>query len=557
MLFLVLLRVKTFNYVIGLWPIGALWLAWLAGRWWDRGGRWSRTSAVVLAVLLIGEGGRAVVSALERARLTTPYDWYAAQVARCIPPGSRVLGFQHYWLGLRQFEYRAWLLAFNLADSAPYRPPASIEAALERVDPTIVLIDRHARALFQRDVGFEPPVPPSGCRVRGVPVAPSPRAALCGARSDLRGDGDSTASGGKLPPVRNVRTHAAGGAMTTTVRCPGSHSFVRLPLVPLALVLAAVSLTAAAVPAGRPEDVGLSAERLERINQVVQRAIEAREISGAVTLVSRRGRIAHFEAQGMMDVEHKTPMRKDAIFRIASMTKPVTGVAILMLVEEGKVRLSDPVSRFIPEFKDTKVAIRARHPAAAGWCRSGAAAPEIYTVPASRSITVRDLLTHTSGLASGGAGAREASRAAPGRTTDNLAAHVAKLGAAPLDFQPGTRWAYSALAGIDTLGRIVEVASGLTFDEFLRRRLFEPLGMKDTSFVPAPASLPRVGHAVPGEFPPGWSARRLPAGWRPPRCSPAAAASGLPRRITSSSARCSSTAGNWAACGSSARGPST
>ena len=173
--------------------------------------------------------------------------------------------------------------------------------------------------------------------------------------------------------------------MTTTVRCPGSHSFVRLPLVPLALVLAAVSLTAAAVPAGRPGDVGLSAERLERINQVVQRAIESREISGAVTLVSRRGRIAHFEAQGMMDVEHKTPMRKDAIFRIASMTKPVTGVAILMLVEDGKVRLSDPVSRFIPEFKDTKVAIERDTPRPPGGAGQAPTAPEIYTVPASRS----------------------------------------------------------------------------------------------------------------------------------------------------------------------------
>ena len=106
-------------------------------------------------------------------------------------------------------------------------------------------------------------------------------------------------------------------------------------------------------------------ERLQRINQVVQRAIDAKQIAGAVTVVARRGKVAHFEAQGMMDIEAKTPMRKDAIFRMASMSKPVTGVAIMMLLEEGKVRLNDPVSRFIPEFKDTKVAIAQPAPAAA------------------------------------------------------------------------------------------------------------------------------------------------------------------------------------------------
>ena len=305
---------------------------------------------------------------------------------------------------------------------------------------------------------------------------------------------------------------------------------------------------------GEAGDVGLSAERLERINQVVQRAIEAREISGAVTLVSRRGRIAHFEAQGLMDVEHKTPMRKDAIFRIASMTKPVTGVAILMLVEDGKVRLSDPVSRFIPEFKDTK-------------SRSSATPRGRRVVPARRrplprSIPCRPADHHGPRSADAHLGPCERRRRRPGSfarrtraTTDNLAAHVPKLGAAPLDFQPGTAVAYSALAGIDTLGRIVEVASGLTFDEFLRQRLFEPLGMKDTSFFPA---LPvcRARHAVPANADRA-GAPRLPAGWRPPRCSPAAPASGLPRRITSSSRRCSSTAANWTACGSSARGPST
>src|SRR5262249_39577566 len=116
----------------------------------------------------------------------------------------------------------------------------------------------------------------------------------------------------------------------------------------LAVPLLALTLAAGFVPTGNPEDLGLSAERLHRINDVVKQYIDTKQITGAVTMVARRGRVAHFEAQGLMNVEAKTPMRKDAIFRMASMTKPVAGVAILMLMEEGKLRLSDPVSRFIP-----------------------------------------------------------------------------------------------------------------------------------------------------------------------------------------------------------------
>jgi CubicO group peptidase (beta-lactamase class C family) len=257
----------------------------------------------------------------------------------------------------------------------------------------------------------------------------------------------------------------------------------------LVVVLLALTTMAAGVPGGKAEDVGLSSERLQRINQLIQRYIDAKEISGAVTVVARKGRVAHFEAQGLMDIESRTPMRKDAIFRIASMTKPVTGVAVLMLVEEGKIRLTDPVSRFIPEFRNTKVAIPKPAPAPAG---QAAGEPEIYLVPANREITIRDLMTHTAGLVSGGAGSREAARVAPRKSTDTLAGYVPSLGAAPLDFQPGTEWRYSGLAGIDTLGRVVELASGQTFDQFLRQRIFEPLGMKDTSFYPSDDRMPRV-----------------------------------------------------------------
>jgi CubicO group peptidase (beta-lactamase class C family) len=283
-----------------------------------------------------------------------------------------------------------------------------------------------------------------------------------------------------------------------TVHTGSNPSAVRRLLLTAAGVVALLAISlSAAVPAGRPEDVGLSSERLQRISQVVQREIDAKQISGAVTVVARRGRIAHFEAQGLMDIESRKAMQRDTVFPIASMSKPITGVAILMLVEEGKVRLSDPVSRFIPEFRNTQVAMpRSSGRGAAGGTAAGAggrgAAPEIYTVPASREVTVRDLMTHTSGLASGGAGTREAGRIAPRTSTTNLAEYIPKLGAAPLDFQPGTQWAYSALAGIETLGRIVEVASGTTFDQFLKTRLFDPLGMKDTTFVPRADQAPRI-----------------------------------------------------------------
>jgi CubicO group peptidase (beta-lactamase class C family) len=261
----------------------------------------------------------------------------------------------------------------------------------------------------------------------------------------------------------------------------------KLGSAPLLLLLAAAALPsfAGSVPAGKPEEVGMSSERLQRIHEAMQRHIDAREVSGAVTLVSRRGRIAHFEAHGLMDLESKKPMAKDAIFRLASMSKPVTSVAVLMLIEEGKIRLGDPVSRYIPEFKDAKVAM----PRSGG---RGAGPPEIYTVPADREITIRDLLTHTSGLMSGGIGQAEAQRVAPRSPTDTLASYIPRLGAAPLDFQPGTQWAYSGLAGPDVLSRIVEIVSGQTYDAYLRTRIFEPLGMKDTFFYPPEDRRPRI-----------------------------------------------------------------
>jgi CubicO group peptidase (beta-lactamase class C family) len=235
----------------------------------------------------------------------------------------------------------------------------------------------------------------------------------------------------------------------------------------------------AATTKAKPEEVGLSSERLGRIHEMIRRHIEAGDFSGAVTLVARKGRVAHLEAQGRLDLKSNTAMPVDAIFRIASMTKPITGVAILMLLEEGRVRLNDPVSRFIPEFKTLKVAV----PIDAGPRQGTAAAaePQFYTMPASREITIQNLLTHTSGLVSGGISASEAAKN-PRKPTDTLADYIPQLAFVPLAFQPGSRWTYSPGAGFDTLGRIVEVISGQTFDQFLHQRIFEPLGMKDTFF---------------------------------------------------------------------------
>jgi CubicO group peptidase (beta-lactamase class C family) len=257
---------------------------------------------------------------------------------------------------------------------------------------------------------------------------------------------------------------------------------------------------AGSVTTAKPEDVGLSPERLTRIHEAVQRHIDAGSVSGAVTLVARHGRIAHLEAHGLMDIESKRPMPKDGVFRLASMSKPITAVALMMMVEEGKVRLSDPVSRFIPEFKSMKVAVARPNARGGGATPAGPGGPagrggpppEVDLVSPTREITIRDLLTHSSGLMSGGLGNAAAGQAAIRGPNDTLATYIPKLATVALDFQPGTLWRYSGLAGFDVLSRVVEIASGKPYDQFLRERLFDPLGMKDTGFALAPAIQPRL-----------------------------------------------------------------
>jgi CubicO group peptidase (beta-lactamase class C family) len=260
-------------------------------------------------------------------------------------------------------------------------------------------------------------------------------------------------------------------------------------IIPVLLGFLIVSVCAAIgqdLPTGKPDSVGLSAERLERIGTAVQRDVDDKRIAGAVTLVIRRGRVAWFKSQGMMDREAAKPMRPDAMFRICSMTKPITSVAVMMLYEEGRFLLDDPVSKYLPEFKNPKVLVK---PA------SGAT----YSIPATREITIRDLLRHTSGLTynwNADLGPMyETAGVASGllQYDGTIADSVKKLATVPLLFNPGERWEYSL--GVDVLGRLVEVVSGKPLDEFFRTRIFEPLGMKDTYFFPPDNKLDRLATA--------------------------------------------------------------
>lgn len=226
-------------------------------------------------------------------------------------------------------------------------------------------------------------------------------------------------------------------------------------------------------PSLAPSAIGVSAQRLQRLHERMQGFVDRNEAAGIVTLILREGRMADIHATGFQDKDSKTPMRTNTMFRIASMTKPITSVAAMMLYEEGKLFLTDPVAKFIPAFKGQQV------------LEQGSDKP----VPARRAITVRDLLTHRSGITYGfmnggpvGAGYRK-NGVADGLTTTTmtLAEGINKLAAEPLIVQPGAAFNYSL--STDVLGRVVEVASGQPFDVFLRERIFTPLKMVDTDFV--------------------------------------------------------------------------
>ena len=259
----------------------------------------------------------------------------------------------------------------------------------------------------------------------------------------------------------------------------------RLPVL-LGFLILSVFGFAQDLPAGKPEAVGLSSERLERIGTAVQHEIDDKRIAGAVTMVVRHGRVAWFKSQGMMDREAGKAMQPDAMFRICSMTKPITSVAVMMLYEEGRFLLDDVVSKYLPEFKNPKVLVKP-------------AKGEPYSIPATKQITIRDLLRHTSGITyqwnedlgpmyeSGGVASGLLQY--DGTIGDSVK-HLAGL---PLLFNPGDKFEYSL--GVDVLGRLVEVISGKPLDEFFRTRIFEPLGMKDTYFFPPDNKLDRLATA--------------------------------------------------------------
>jgi len=226
----------------------------------------------------------------------------------------------------------------------------------------------------------------------------------------------------------------------------------------------------------RPEQVGLSSERLARIDSHLKGSyVDPGKIAGALTLVCRRGRVAHLSPLGLMDRERGTAMAEDTIFRIYSMTKPITSVALMMLYEHGQFQLDDPVHRWIPEWRNLQVF-------------AGGNAPAFLTEPCRRPMTVRDLLTHTSGLTYGFMERTNVDRAyrklgvgALGKPfSGDLAEMVKALAGLPLEFSPGTAWNYSV--STDVVGHLVELISGERFDEYLRRHVFEPLGMLDTGF---------------------------------------------------------------------------
>ncbi len=241
---------------------------------------------------------------------------------------------------------------------------------------------------------------------------------------------------------------------------------------------------------GAAEAVGLSSVGLGRLSWLLDRYVDGGRYAGVVSMVARRDRVVHCETHGLMDIEAGRAMQPDAIFRIASLTKPIASVALMTLYEEGRFQLDDPVARYIPQFAELRVL-------------AGGTADQFTTRPPSRSMTIRDLLTHTSGLVGGGpanvagelyhrAGLRVPNRMWPA-VPGTIEAMVETLATLPLDCDPGAEWNYGV--STDVIGYLCEVLSGVPFDEFLRRRIFEPLGMPDTGFSVAPAKAERLAAA--------------------------------------------------------------
>lgn len=238
----------------------------------------------------------------------------------------------------------------------------------------------------------------------------------------------------------------------------------------IALALCVAAVLTAPLAAAEPDRAVLA-----KIPAKMQEFVAAGQISGAVTVVGRAGGVLSYEAVGLRDVDRREPMTKDTLFRIASMTKPVTAIGIMLLVDEGKLAVDDEVEKHLPEFKGQMLVAER-------------AADRVTLKRPSRKITLRDLLTHTSGLPGG----MPEGLARLYETRDHtLAEAVMAVSQRPLDFEPGSKWSYCN-AGMDTLGRVIEAASGERYETFLQKRVFDPLGMKDTTFYPTPDQAARA-----------------------------------------------------------------
>ncbi len=239
------------------------------------------------------------------------------------------------------------------------------------------------------------------------------------------------------------------------------------------VLVSAPAFYAQALSRALPEEVGLSSERLERLSTVLQGYVREGKLAGGVVLVAREGKVAYVEAFGQRDREAGLPMQQDTIFRIASQTKALISVGVMILQEEGRLLISDPVGKYLPEFRETTVAVP----------KSGGG---YEVVKAKRAITIRDLLTHTAGIGYGRGVAKDRWEAAGitgwyfAERDEPISATVSRIAALPFDAQPGERWVYGYAT--DILGVLIERVSGQTLDEFLRSRILEPLGMKDTHF---------------------------------------------------------------------------
>ena len=270
------------------------------------------------------------------------------------------------------------------------------------------------------------------------------------------------------------------------------------------IVLAALLLQAGwawsqALPVASPESVGVSTKRLEKISQAMQAEVEQKRLPGAVVMVARKGKLVYSQAFGKLNNGSDAPMQIDSVFRIYSMTKPLVSTALMILVEDGKVQLTDPVSKYLPPFKSPMVSVATHDPLYNG--------VNFKLVPANKEPTIQDLLRHTSGLAYGEltkntlvkdaytqAGIYQPSIDFDARTPSS-AEMVDRLGKAPLAQQPGTVWEYSL--SVDVQGRVIEAVSGQRLGDFLQARIFQPLKMKDTGFAVSAANFPRLAEPFP------------------------------------------------------------